>query len=110
MRSWAGYGKNDPHILAAIASGDLTVDAETGHVTYRGKPVGTFTADGFVVLSIRRFGGHGWVSVCAHRVAYLYFHGGVPVGMIVRHGNGHRWDNRPNNLELANNPRALAMV
>jgi hypothetical protein len=102
MRSW--YGRSDAHILHAIACGDLAVDAATGLPTYRGKPAGSPTRDGYLVLSIQRFAGHGWVTVAASRVSWMFFHGPIPAGMVVRSRNGSAWDNRPDNLDLVASP------
>jgi HNH endonuclease len=100
MTSWQGYGKNDGHILHAIATGELTADAATGHVAYRGRIVGSLTADGFVNVTIRRMGGFGWVSVGAHRICWMCWHAPIPPGMVIAHLNGRHWDNRAENLTL----------
>ncbi len=36
--------------------------------------------------------------VLAHRLVYAWCHGAAPVGLVVRHLNGNRRDNRPENL------------
>lgn len=100
MTSWQGYGKNDAHIATAIACGDLTADPVTGRIVYRGRLVGSLTSGGYINVTIRRLGGIGWVSVGAHRIAWMCWHAPIPPGMIIRHRNGRHWDNRPENLEL----------
>ncbi|KKL64147.1 hypothetical protein LCGC14_2167940 [marine sediment metagenome] len=35
----------------------------------------------------------------AHRLAYVYYHGPIPEGRIVHHGNEDKLDNRKDNLE-----------
>lgn len=102
MRSW--YGKNDEHILAAIAAGDLTANPETGHVDYRGEPAGRARPDGYIQLSIRRMVGKPWVNVGAHRVVWIYCNSPIPAGMIVNHRNHRRWDNRLSNLDVVSQP------
>lgn len=96
----AWYGKNDEHALVAIARGDLTAARDTGLIDYQGKPAGTAQADGYITVSIRRYAGRGWVTIGAHRIAWMYFHAPIPPGMVVNHRNGRRWDNRFDNLEL----------
>lgn len=102
MPAW--YGKNDEHILTAIAAGDLEANPETGHVDYRGKPVGHAREDGYIHVSIRRMIGKGWVEVGAHRIVWIYANSPIPPGMVVNHRNHRRWDNRLTNLDLVSQP------
>lgn len=44
----------------------------------------------------------------AHRVVYAWFHGEVPERLLVRHLNGDRHDNRPENLALGDNAVNMA--
>ena len=111
MTAW--YGKNDEHALVAIARGELTGNPDTGHVDYRGRPVGVAQPTGYITVSIRRYGGHGWVHIGAHRIMWMLHVGTIPAGMVVNHRNSRRWDNRLANLDLTtragNGKHAAAM-
>jgi hypothetical protein len=102
--STAWYGKNDEHALVAIARGDLTVNPDTGHVDYRGKPAGHATRAGYIVISVRRYASRGWIDIGAHRIMWMALIAPIPAGMVVNHRNLRRWDNRLENLELVTQP------
>lgn len=60
-----------------------------------GRVAGCSYADGY-----KRVGIHG-SSYMQHRVAWIYAHGEIPLGMEIDHKNGARSDNRLENLRLA---------
>lgn len=91
---------NDQHIHAAIRSGALTADPDTGGVTYRGAPVGTARSDGYLQINICRGNRAGVVGVMAHRVVWLCHRPPILPGWQINHRNGRRWDNRLTNLEV----------
>jgi hypothetical protein len=94
-------GSADPHLLSCIAVGQITADPATGHVNYKGRPVGRARADGTIVIDVPRADRPGTVTVPAARVVWTVLVGPIPEGMTVRHANGRAWDNRLNNLVLS---------
>jgi hypothetical protein len=100
--SWVG--KNDRHALADIARGTLTADPDTGHCSRNGRIVGCARPSGYIMITVPRLGGRGHVIIGAHRVVWMANHAPIPVGMIIKHRNGMRWDNRLGNLELTAEP------
>ena len=95
------YGSTDTHLLSAVAVGQITADPATGHVAYKGKPVGRVYPDGRVLIDVPRTDRPGTVTIAAHRIVWTCCVAPIPDGMTIRHRNGHRWDNRLSNLELA---------
>lgn len=102
--SWVG--KNDPHALTAIARGILTADPSTGHCSMNGRIVGAARPDGYIAITVPRISGRGHVTIPANRIIWMAHHAPIPIGMIVKHRNGMRWDNRLDNLELATTPNS----
>jgi hypothetical protein len=102
--SWVG--KNDRHALTDIARGNLTADPDTGHCSRNGHIVGAARPDGYIMITVPRIGGQGRVTIGANRVVWMAHHAQIPIGMIIRHRNGMRWDNRLDNLELTTTPNS----
>lgn len=94
------YGVNDRHALLEIAAGVLTADPTTGHVYRNKRIVGAARPDGYIAVNVRRINGKGYITVGAHRIVWMCHNAPIPVGMIVNHRNGMRWDNRLTNLDL----------
>lgn len=54
----------------------------------------------YKTIRITPIGSSGVISVRLHRVIWTIANGKIPDGMQINHKNGHRWDNRIENLEL----------
>jgi len=85
-------------------------DPDTGVFTRRlalaarsrvGEIVGSRHQHGYIVMRMDR------VSYNAHRMAYAYVYGDIPVGYDIDHINGDRADNRLCNLRLATRSQNL---
>jgi hypothetical protein len=85
---------NDHYALAQLREGALTVNADTGVVYLRGKPVTSRSVHGYV-----RFSLPNGKQVLAHRVVWLAVHGPIANGLVINHRNRRRDDNRIVNLE-----------
>lgn len=94
------YGSSDPHLLSAIAVGQITADPATGHVAYKRNLTGYARPDGYVIVKVPRTDKPGTIPVPAHRIVWTCCVAPIPDGMTIRHRNGRRWDNRLSNLEL----------
>jgi hypothetical protein len=88
---------------AALAAGDVTVDAEgrVHRVRRYGRPCAPYLAarpnlDGYLVVPLALAGRR--VRLLAHRLVYEARIGPIPEGHLVRQRNGDRADNRPENL------------
>lgn len=85
--------------LLALASGDLTVDTDTGAVHHRdGRRAEYPCQNGYGLIPISD--GTRATTIGAHRLVWLALHGPIPGGLRVNHINKRTWDNRPDNLEL----------
>jgi hypothetical protein len=95
----------DTYTLAALTRGTIRVDIATGNI-YRQDQHGDWvraetpnptTGAGRVTISTSS----PRVVATAHRVVWLAIHGPIPDRALVKHRNGKNWDNRPENLYLA---------
>jgi hypothetical protein len=89
----------DAYTLAALTQGVIQVDPQTGAITGRtGQRLERRTRDGGGRVKVQSRPRVVWAP--AHRVVWLAVFGPIPAHSFVRHRNGRRWDNRPDNLEL----------
>lgn len=100
MGQTSRYGKNDPHVLTAIARGRITADPDTGHVYLDGAVTGRARPDGYITVQVPRMLGRSTVTIVAHRIVWMCHNGTIQPGFIVNHRNGMRWDNRLANLDM----------
>lgn len=96
---------------AALAAGDVTVDAEgrVYRIRRHGRPCAPYraespTLDGYLVVPLRLRSLR--VRLLAHRLVYEARIGPIPEGYLVRQRNGDRADNRPANLVAVPRPGA----
>jgi len=94
---------------AALKAGLLAVDAEGRVWRLRrfGRPCAPYRAespraDGYLAAPLSLAGRR--VRVLAHRLVFEARVGRIPGGWVVRHRNGQRADNRPENLVAAPHP------
>lgn len=89
----------DIYSLIALKHGIIQVDHETGAITNRyGKRVEQVRPDGSGRVRVQRHPRDVWAP--AHRIVWIAVFGDIPEHCYPQHRNGHRWDNRPSNLEL----------
>lgn len=103
-------------VLAAVASGELEIDSEgriwrlaarradrwrggTRSIPCARRRAENKTSLGYMQVRVMVNGKRH--HALAHRVVYRHFKGSIPPEMTVNHENGHRSDNRPENLTLA---------
>ena len=95
----------EPAFLALVAAGVYRIDAD-GSIwklwdSYRKRPI-CRRADhvwGGRYRMVKHEEGRRYFLVQAHRVVYVHFNGPIPSGHVIKHKNGVKDDNRPENLE-----------
>ena len=91
--------KSDEYFIGLLQSGRIRVDAETGIVYSRNKPVAAKQSAGYLHMSAgpTRQERH---YILLHRLVWMAVNGEIPGGLEINHKNGNKRDNRIDNLEL----------